>query len=112
MAKLVKIGNHHSTRVDSVDSRGCRTKAQYDALMAHHRRHPAAWWGMNPFRQETAGQQFKCGFRHMYFDPKGRMCSLWVTGGGKIKDFACGESNPVFKAEADKTIGAYGVFRG
>lgn len=90
--------------------RGCRPQTQYEAVLAHFRRHPAAWMCGDPFKQESPGQRFRCGFALSYFDLEGRMCSLWVEPNGKI-EFSIDRHGHAAD-EALAVVRKYGLFRG
>jgi hypothetical protein len=113
----VKRGNLRSTATglgDTMDwtHRGCRPQAQYEAVLAHFRRHPAAWVCGDPFKQERPGQRFRCGFLLSYFDLEGRMCSLWVEPSGKIEFSRDATPNELAAKQALEVVRKHGLFRG
>lgn len=108
----VKRGNlRNPNGFADFSDRGSRPQAQYDAVIAHFRRHPAAWVCGDPFKQERPGQQFKCSFHLSYFDLHGRMCSIWVTPSGRIDDYNV-NSDTMFEGEALAVARKHGLFRG
>lgn len=107
----VKIGNANTDRTADWSTPGSRTRNQHEAVLAHFRRHPAAWICGNPFGADRPGQKYKCGFAVSYYDIEGRMCGFWVRPDGRIDGFGVeGEGDQSFTAFA--TIQQYGLFRG
>lgn len=107
----VKRGNTRSPDTADFSRPGCRPQAQHEAVLAHFRRHPAAWVCTDPFTPEHPGQRFNCAFNLSYFDLHGRMCSIWVEKSGKI-EFSMQPANELFAAEALAVVRLYGLFRG
>lgn len=110
----VKIGNTHSSKTADWSDRGCRTSNQYEAVLAHFRRHPAAFICMDAFKQEFPGQQFKCTFHMMYYDLEGAICHISVTPSGRISDYVrqLEPISPNIAAEVLAVVKQYGLFRG
>lgn len=106
----VKRGNTRSPDTCNWSHRGCRTQNQYEGVIAHFRRHPAAWVCGDAFKQEQPGQHFKSAFLLSYFDIEGHMCSLWVEGNGRVR-YSRDRGAP-FADEAAKVVEQYGLFRG
>lgn len=106
----VKRGNTRTPEVMNWSTPGCRTRNQHEAVLAHFRRHPAAWVAGNPFASDRPGQMFKCGFAVNYFDVRGRYCGFWVTPAGVVRDHTIGEIK--FAHETEQVIASYGEFRG
>jgi hypothetical protein len=107
----VKIGNINSDRTADWSTPGSRTRNQWKAVLAHFRRHPAAWICGDPFAADRPGQKYKCGFAVSYFDIEGRMCGFWVRANGQIEGFGIDTyEDQSFNAFA--TVQRYGLFRG
>lgn len=108
----VKRGNTLSDATMDWSSRGCRPQAQYEAVLAHFRRHPAAWVCGDPFTPEHPGQSFKCAFLLSYFDVEGRSRTVWVNRNGSIDYSGERLGSPIMAAEALLVAKQYGLFRG
>lgn len=106
----VKIGNALTTRTDDVSKPGCRTRKQYDAVMALHREIPSLWWVGNPFVGSRPGQKFSCGFAHSFVDGEGFPRTCWVYKDGTISDVTrtVGRRCPTLDITKEK----YGLFQG
>lgn len=108
----VKIGNVNTDRTADWSTPGSRTQNQHEAVLAHFRRHPAAWICGNPFGADRPGQKYKCGFAVSYYDIEGRMCGFWVEPGGRIVGFEIDRDGGDQSFTAFATIQQYGMFRG
>ena len=107
----VKRGNLNTDATMNWSHPGSRTRNQWEAVIAHFRRHPAAWVCGNPFGADHPGQTYRCAFQVTYYDIEGRMCGFWVSRRGHISDFEivpeCGQSLTAFA-----TFKEYVMFRG
>lgn len=111
----VKRGNTNTPETMDWSKPGCRTRNQHEAVLAHFRRHPAAWVCGNPFRADRPGQKFSCGFAVTYYDPQGRICGIWVRpGSGGVTDYTVDNrgDRSVAALQAAAVIAQYGEFRG
>jgi hypothetical protein len=107
----VKIGNANTDKTADWSHPGSRTRNQHEAVLAHFRRHPAAWMCGNPFAADCPGQKYRCGFAVSYYDIEGRMCGFWVRPDGRIDGFEI-ERGGDQSFTAFATIQQYGMFRG
>lgn len=108
----VKRGNFRQPTTMDWSTPGSRTRNQHEGVLAHFRRHPAAWVCGNPFGSDRPGQKYRCAFGVSYFDLEGRMCSFWVHPSGRISDFAIDAASETSAADALETAKQYGLFRG
>lgn len=91
VAAFMKIGNHNSHASAILMDKGCRTQAQFEAVLGLVNADNFLFAEANPFRQDRPGESYKCTFRFGYVTTDGCYRSVNVTPAGKLKNEYCSE---------------------
>lgn len=109
---FLKIGNHKSAAYAILKDRGCRTQAQFEAVLTIICNEDFLYACSNPFHKSYPGEEYKYSFMFRYFTKDGYFRSVNITPGGKLTNHWCSKEASFLDGISDVELSIMSIKRG